>query len=55
MNVKGEIATPDHYRLSKGKTKGTKSMFYYSIEPNYLLLTYFIIITRIVNNEPYKE
>jgi hypothetical protein len=53
--LKGEITTPDHYQLPKGKTEGTRSMPYYSTQPNYLLLTYFIIIIHIVSKESYKE
>ncbi len=33
--LKGEITAPNHYCLPKGKTKGTKSTSYYSIEKNY--------------------
>jgi hypothetical protein len=53
--LRGEITAPDHYRLPKGKTKGTRLMLYYSTEPNYLLLTYFVIIIHIVSKESYKE
>jgi hypothetical protein len=53
--LRGEIASPNHYCLPKGKIEGTRSMPYYSIEPNYLLLTYFIIITHIVSKESYEE
>jgi hypothetical protein len=34
--LKGEIMTPNHYHFPKGKTKGVRSMPYYSIERNYL-------------------
>jgi len=53
--LRGEIATLDHYCLPKGKIEGTKSMPYYSIEPNYLLLIYFIIITHIASKESYEK
>ncbi len=33
--LKGEIATIDHYHPLRGKTKGTRSTPYYSIERNY--------------------
>jgi hypothetical protein len=53
--LRGEIVAPYHYHLPKGKTKRTRSMSYYSTKLNYLLLTYFIIITHIVSLESYKK
>ncbi len=45
----------DHYRLLKGKIKGTRSMPYYSTKSNYPLLCYFTTTIHIVVKEIYKE
>jgi hypothetical protein len=55
MLLRGEITTLDHYRFLEGKTKGARSTPYYSIEPNYLLLPYFITTIHIINKKSYKK
>jgi hypothetical protein len=50
MLLRGEITTLDHYRFLEGKTKGARSMPYYSIA-KYFLLPYFIITTHIINKK----